>query len=451
MNDLTQPGVTQDTLTQLHELLASKSLDRARGLLSEMHPSEIADFLESLPGKSREKIWNLIEFDREGDVLTHLHDAVRTDLLERMQPQEVAAATKDLETDDVADIIQDLPVEIQDSVLLSMDEQNRVRLASVLSYPEDTAGGLMNTDVISVRADVSLDVVTRYLRRMENIPERTDNLMVVDRNNLYLGALRVIDILVGDPEQSVGDLMKKESCISADFSASEVAKVFEQRDLVSAAVVNDKGILLGRITVDDVVDVIQDEAEQTVRSMAGLGDDDMFAPIFTSTKRRAIWLGINLATAFLAAWVIGRFEDTIQQLVALAVLMPIVAGMGGVAGSQTLTIAIRGIALGQLGRSNARALMVKEISVGLLNGLMWACVVSVIVVFWFDDTSLGFIIGLAMIVNLLVAALAGAVIPLGLKHYGIDPAIAGGVILTTVTDVVGFMTFLGLASLYLVS
>ena len=451
MNDLTQPGVTQDTLTQLHELLASKSLDRARGLLSEMHPSEIADFLESLPGKSREKIWNLIEFDREGDVLTHLHDAVRTDLLERMQPQEVAAATKDLETDDVADIIQDLPVEIQDSVLLSMDEQNRVRLASILSYPEDTAGGLMNTDVISVRADVSLDVVTRYLRRMENIPERTDNLMVVDRNNLYLGALRVIDILVGDPEQSVGDLMKKESCISADFSASEVAKVFEQRDLVSAAVVNDKGILLGRITVDDVVDVIQDEAEQTVRSMAGLGDDDMFAPIFTSTKRRAIWLGINLATAFLAAWVIGRFEDTIQQLVALAVLMPIVAGMGGVAGSQTLTIAIRGIALGQLGRSNARALMVKEISVGLLNGLMWACVVSVIVVFWFKDVSLGFIIGLAMIVNLLVAALAGAVIPLGLKHYGIDPAIAGGVILTTVTDVVGFMTFLGLASLYLVS
>ena len=261
----------------------------------------------------------------------------------------------------------------------------------------------------------------------------------------------MIDILVGDPEQSVGDLMKKESCISADFFASEVAKVFEQRDLVSAAVVNDKGILLGRITVDDVVDVIQDEAEQTVRSMAGLGDDDMFAPIFTSTKRRAIWLGINLATAFLAAWVIGRFEDTIQQLVALAVLMPIVAGMGGVAGSQTLTIAIRGIALGQLGRSNARALMVKEISVGLLNGLMWACVASVIVVFWFDDTSLGFIIGLAMIVNLLVAALAGAVIPLGLKHYGIDPAIAGGVILTTVTDVVGFMTFLGLASLYLVS
>ena len=451
MNDLTQTGVSQNALTQLHELLASKSLDRVRKLLSEMHPSEVADFLESLPGKSREKIWNLIEFDMEGDVLTHLQDAVRTDLLERMQPQEVAAATKDLETDDVADIIQDLPAEIQDSVLLSMDVQNRVRLASVLSYPEDTAGGLMNTDVISVRADVSLDVVTRYLRRMEDIPERTDNLMVVDRENQYLGALSVIDILVGDPEESVGEAMIEEAGISTDLSANEVAKIFEQRDWISAAVIDAQGVLLGRITVDDVVDVIQDEAEQTVRSMAGLGDDDMFAPIFASTKRRAIWLGINLATAFLAAWVIGRFEDTIQQLVALAVLMPIVAGMGGVAGSQTLTIAIRGIALGQLGRRNARALMLKEIAVGLLNGLMWACVVSVIVVFWFDDTSLGFIIGLAMIINLIVAALAGATIPLGLKHYGIDPAIAGGVILTTVTDVVGFMTFLGLASLYLVS
>jgi len=309
----------------------------------------------------------------------------------------------------------------------------------------------MNTDVIPIRADVPLDVVIRYLRRVENIPQRTDNLMVVDRENQYLGVLPVIDILVSEPDESVGELMIEEAGISADLSANEVAKIFEQRDWISAAVIDEQGVLLGRITVDDVVDVIQEEAEQTVRSMAGLGDDDMFAPIITSTKRRAVWLGINLATAFLGAWVIGRFEDTIQQLVALAVLMPIVAGMGGVAGSQTLTIAIRGIALGQLGKSNARALMLKEISVGLLNGLMWASVVSVIVVFWFGNTLLGFIIGLAMMVNLLVAALAGAVIPLGLKHYGIDPAIAGGVLLTTVTDVVGFMTFLGLASIFLVS
>ena len=274
----------------------------------------------------------------------------------------------------------------------------------------------MNNDVIPIRADVTLDVVKRYLRRVENIPEKTDNLMVVDRENQYLGALSVIDILIGDPEASVGELMKEESGISADLSANEVAKVFEQRDLVSAAVVNGNGILLGRITVDDVVDVIQEEAEQTVRSMAGLGDDDMFAPIFTSTKRRAVWLGINLATAFLGAAVIGRFEDTIQQLVALAVLMPIVAGMGGVAGSQTLTIAIRGIAMGHLNKSNAMALMLKESAVGLLNGLMWAWVVSGIVVFWFDDTSLGFIIGLVMMINPIVAAFAGVVIPMGLKR-----------------------------------
>ncbi len=451
MSDLIQKSTTQDTFTELHELLASESFDRARSFLSEMHPSEIADFLESLPGKSRKKIWNLIEFDLEGDVLAHLQDSVRADLLEIMQPKEVVEVTKDLETDDVADIIQDLPEDIQNSVLLSMDKQNRERLTSVLAHSKDTAGGLMNTDVILVRADITLDVVIRYLRRMDNIPEKTDNLMVVDRNNQYLGVLIVMDILVGNSKQRVGELMKEEAGISANLSANEVVKVFERYDLVSAAVVNDESILLGRITVDDVVNVIQGEAEQTVRSMAGLSDDDMFAPVVTSIRHRAVWLGINMATAFLGAWVIGRFEDTIQQLVALAVLMPVVAGMGGVAGSQTLTIAIRGIALGQLGKSNIRALMLKEVSVGLLNGLIWACVVAAVVVFWFGDISLGFIIGLAMLVNLLVAALAGAVIPLCLKQYGVDPAIAGGVVLTTVTDVVGFMTFLGLASIFLVS
>jgi len=243
--------------------------------------------------------------------------------------------------------------------------------------------------------------------------------------------------------------MNEETGISANTPASDVAKMFEQRDLVSAAVVDGGGMLLGRITVDDVVDVIQEEAEYAVRVMAGLGEDDMFAPVITSTKRRALWLGINLATAFLAAWVIGRFEETIQQLVALAVLMPIVAGMGGIAGSQTLTIAIRGIALGQINRSNAKSLMYKECAVGILNGIMWACVVSVIVILWFQNLPLGIIIGLAMIINLIIAALAGALIPLGLKHFHIDPAIAGGVLLTTITDVVGFMTFLGLATIFL--
>jgi len=416
-----------------------------------MHPSVIADALEGLPGKSRETLWNLIDPEVEGDVLSELQDAVRAELLENMQPQEVAAATKDLAADDAVDIIQDLPEELQDTVLLSMDEQNRHRLASILSYPEDTAGGLMNTDVLPVRADVTLDVVMRYLRKLGEVPEKTDNLIVVDRDNKYIGVLALSDVLIKDPESSVGEVMNEETGISAITPTSDVAKMFEQRDLVSAAVVDGDGMLLGRITVDDVVDVIQEEAEYAVRAMAGLGEDDMFAPVITSTKRRALWLGINLATAFLAAWVIGRFEETIQQLVALAVLMPIVAGMGGIAGSQTLTIAIRGIALGQINRSNAKSLMYKECAVGILNGIMWACVVSVVVILWFQNLPLGIIIGLAMIINLIIAAFAGALIPLGLKHFHIDPAIAGGVLLTTITDVVGFMTFLGLATIFLLA
>ena len=332
-----------------------------------------------------------------------------------------------------------------------MDEQNLQRLSSILTYPEDTAGGLMNIDVVSVRADVSLDAVARYLRLLGEIPAKTDNLMVVDRNNNYLGVLPLTELLVRGPETTVGAWMEEEAYLSANTPKSEVAKLFEQRDLVSAAVIDDEGHLLGRITIDDVVDVIQEAAEQAVRSMAGLGEDDMFSPVFVTTKRRAIWLGINLITAFLAAWVIGRFEDTIQELVALAVLMPVVAGMGGIAGSQTLTIAIRGIALGQIVKTNIKPLLFKELTVGTINGVLWSCVVATIVILWFDNILLGIVIGVSMIINLVIAALAGASIPLVLKHFGIDPAIAGGVILTTVTDVVGFMTFLGLATIFLVA
>ncbi len=451
MSEKTQRDTALQAIDQIHQVLDAGELDKARELLGELHPSEIADVLEGLPSKQRETTWQLIEPALEGDVLAHVQDAVRSDLLEQMRPQEVAEVTQDLETDVATDILQDLPEDVIDSVLLAMDEQNRQRVASMLSYPEDTAGGLTNIDVVSVRADVSLDTVARYLRLLGQIPEKTDQLMVVDRDNHYLGVLALTEVLIRDPEEEVGAWMTETDGLSADTPASEVVRLFEQRDLVSAAVVDEDQRLLGRITVDDVVDVIQDEAEQTVRSMAGLGDDDMFAPVFTSARRRGIWLGINLTHAFLASWVIGRFEETIQQLVALAVLMPIVASMGGIAGSQTLTIAIRGIAVGQIARSNIRALFVKEIAVGILNGLMWACVVAVVVIVWFEDTSLGAIIGLAMIINLVVAAFAGAIIPLGLKHYGIDPAIAGGVILTTITDVVGFLTFLGLATLFLVS
>lgn len=444
-------SMQQDTLTRLHELLASDSEQQISDLLTETHPSEIADLLESLPNKYRDRVWKIASLDSRSLILKHLHDVVRNELLEQMQPQEVSAATEEMEADDAADIIQNLPGDVQDTVLFAMDKQNRLRLESVLSYPEDTAGGLMNTDIITIRADVSLDVVMRYLRRWDNIPQKTDNLMVVDRKNHYLGVLPVIDIVISTPQKKVADLMREETSISSDLSTGEVARLFEQRDLVSAAVVNDEKILLGRITVDDVVDVIQEEAEQTVRSLAGLGDDAIFATIVRSTKRRAIWLGVNLATAFLAAWVIGIFTETIQQLVALAVLMPVVASMGGVAGSQTLTITIRGIALGQLDKNNIGALIYKETMVTIFNGLLWASVICAVVILWFGNLGLGLIIGLATIINLMVAAIAGVTIPLMLKRQGIDPAIAGSVLLTTVTDVAGFLTFLGLASMLLVS
>jgi len=446
----TQETTEPSAVVSLHEALDQENVDLARDIVATLHPSEIADVIESRPSRERVEAWKLVDTELEGDVLSHMQDAVRAEFLENMQPAEVAEATRDLDADDIADILQDLPEDFADTVLLSMDEQNRERLSSVLTYPEDTAGGLMNIDIVSVRADVTLDTVARYLRLLGEIPENTNNLMVVDRDNHYLGVLALTELLVRGPETSVGEWMEEESYLSASTPKGEVAKLFEQRDLLSAAVVDEENHLLGRITVDDVVDVIQEEAEHVVRSMAGLGDDDMFAPVIASTKRRAVWLGINLLTAFLAAWVIGRFEDTIQELVALAVLMPIVAGMGGIAGSQTLTIAIRGIALGQIVKTNIKPLIIKELTVGILNGIIWSCVVAGIVVLWFDNSELGLIIGLAMIINLIVAALAGASIPMILKRYGIDPAIAGGVILTTVTDVVGFMTFLGLATIFLI-
>lgn len=451
MEETTQQEPALSAIDSLHEALDQEDIELARDVVATLHPSEIADVIESMPGDERDNVWALIDAELEGDVLSHMQDTVRTEFLEQMHPDRLANATRNLDADDVADILQDLPEEVADTVLRSMDEQNLHRLSSILTYAEDTAGGLMNIDVVSVRADVSLDTVARYIRLLGSIPEKTDNLMVVDRDNHYLGVLALTELLVRDPQSTVGVWMEEESYLSANTPKTEVAKLFEQRDLVSAAVIDEKGRLLGRITIDDVVDVIQEAAEHAVRSMAGLGEDDMFSPVLVTTKRRAIWLGINLLTAFLAAWVIGRFEDTIHELVALAVLMPVVAGMGGIAGSQTLTIAIRGIALGQIVRSNIKPLLKKELTVGILNGILWSCVVAGIVILWFDDPSLGLIIGVSMIINLVIAAFAGAMIPLILKRYGIDPAVAGGVILTTVTDVVGFMTFLGLATIFLIT
>jgi magnesium transporter len=341
---------------------------------------------------------------------------------------------------------------VTSEVLSSLDEQRRERLETALSYPEDSAGGLMNTDMVTVRPEVTLDVVLRYLRRRKDgLPEITDNLIVVSRQGRYLGVLYLTDLLTNDPDDSVAEVMTLDvQPIPADAKAREVANRFEQLDLVSAPVIDADGRVLGRVTVDDVMDVIREEADHQFLGHAGLSEgEDMFAPVLLSARRRAVWLGINLLTAFLAAWVIGLFEATIEQIVALAVLMPVVASMGGIAGTQTLTLAIRGIALGHLSAKNIRWLVSKEMAVAMLNGLLWAVVVAGIAWLWFGSSGIAAIIATAITLNVLAATLSGALLPLLLDRFGIDPALAGGVILTTVTDVVGFLSFLGLASLFL--
>ena len=434
------------------DLLVADSIDRIKFKLGKLHAAEIAHVLESLPQDQRDKLWNLLSPEMEGDVLTHVNDAVRRYLIRDTDTNELVAATQNLDADDLADILADLPQDVIEKLLQSMDEQDRRRLETVLSYADDSAGGLMNVDTITVRADITLDVVLRYLRFRRKIPKTTDHLYVVNREDVYQGTLALTDLLVHNPDTPVTEIINTDiEPILADMSAHDVAHLFERRDLVTAPVVNDDNQLLGRITIDDVVDVIRDEADHSLMSMAGLHEeDDMFAPVITSSRRRTVWLGINLLTAILASWVIGRFDTTIQQLVALAILMPIVASMGGIAGSQTLTLVIRGIAIGQVSRSNARRLISKELMVGALNGSLWAVVVAIVAILWFENTGLGIIIGIAMLLNLMVAALAGATIPLALHRVGIDPALAGGVVLTTVTDVIGFMMFLGMAALFLV-
>ncbi len=437
---------------EFSEALRSRAYGKALQLLSNMNSAEVAHLLESLPADERELAWDLVRTKLEGDVLVHVNDNLRAELIRKMEPHELVAATTGLETDDLADILPDMPDEVFNKVLRSMDEQNRLRLESALSYPEDSAGGLMNMDTITVRADITVDVVLRYLRRHKELPEHTDTLMVVDREGKFMGVVPLTTLLTSPPEATIDEIMQHDvEAIPADMPAHEVAKLFELHDWVSAPVVDDKGFLLGRITIDDVVDVIREEGEHSLMSMAGLHEEeDLFAPVIPSARRRALWLGINLMTAFLASWVIGLFDGTIQQLVALAVLMPIVASMGGIAGSQTMTLVIRGLALDQVGDHNARKLLLKETTVGLLNSLVWGLVIALVAWWWFNDTGLGAVIAAAMTINLLVAAVAGVVIPLLLRKLGADPALAGGVVLTTITDVVGFFSFLGLASLFLV-
>ena len=416
-----------------------------------MHPAETALLLESLPPAQRALVWELVGPGVQGDVLVELSEEVRSELLAEMQPHELVAATEGLAVDDLADLLAELPEAVTRQVLRSMDQQDRDRLSTVLAFPEDSAGGLMNTDTVTVRPDVPIEVVLRYLRMRGELPERTDCLFVVDRKDRYLGALPVARLLTVDPEHVVSSEMDPEVApILPETPAGEVARLFETHDLLSVAVVAEDGRLLGRITVDDVVDVVREQAEHPALAAAGLEDeDDVFAGVRKSARRRALWLGINLLTALLASWVVGLFEATIEKVVALAVLMPVVASMGGIAGTQTVTLIIRGIALGQVQPSNARWLFFKELSVGALNGLVWAAAVAVATWLWFGTWDVAAVIFVAIVINLVAAAIAGVLIPLTLKRMRIDPALAGGVILTTVTDIVGFAALLGLGALFL--
>lgn len=445
---------TEKAKAKLHSLnaaLESGALARVQRILnSDLAPADIAHLIESSPPKARKILWDLVGKELEGEVLQYLSEDLQAHFLSDLSAEELIDITSDLDADDVADILQQLPERVTQEVLDTMDHQDRARLEAVLGYPEDTAGGLMNTDTVTIRPDITLEVVMRYLRRHTSLPDMTDNLLVVNRSNEFIGILTINKLLVSDPQQTVREVMSTDGrVISATLPEIEVAKLFERHDLVSAPVIDADGKLIGRITIDDVVDVIRDTADHSLMSMAGLDEeDDTFAPALKTSRRRAIWLGINLMTALAASAVIGLFESTIEQVVALAVLMPIVASMGGIAGSQVLTLVIRGQAVGHLSSANFRWLFNREIIVAGINGVLWAVVIAGITYAWFRDPGISIIIGAAIIINLLVAAVTGAALPLILKARGIDPALAGGVVLTTVTDVVGFMSFLGLATLF---
>ncbi|RNF86527.1 magnesium transporter [Montanilutibacter psychrotolerans] len=442
---------TARQLRLLSDALDSGRLGPVKRLVNTLSPAEIGNLLESLPPGKRVVVWGLVDPEDDGEVLVHVGEEVRESLLADMDTDEIVAAVEDLDIDDLADLVEDLPDTVIDEVLKSMDRENRERLEQVLSYPEETAGRLMNPDVVTVRADTTIDVVLRYLRLRGELPEHTDHLYVVSRRHQYLGRIALAALLTHEPGTPINKLIDDEQpAIDVNETDNEVARKFSDHDWISAPVVDDNNILLGRITIDDVVDIIRGEAEHQALAAAGLDEEeDLFSPVRRAVKRRMMWLGINLGTAFLASSVVGRFEGTIEKIVALAVLMPIVAGMGGNAGTQVLALMIRGLALGQVGASNVRTLLWKELRVALLNGLTLGAVLGIVVWAWFHDPALSLVIGSALTINLIFAATAGVMVPLTLKRLGFDPALAGGVILTTVTDTMGFLAFLGLATLLL--
>jgi magnesium transporter len=438
-------------LAALRAALDEGAVRAAERMVNALHPAEIAQLLESLPPQRRELVWEMPDPERDGAVLVELADDVRMQLIRDMDPEELAAAAEGMEVDDLADLIADLPEKVTRQLMHNMGQQDRERLSRVLSWPEDSAGGLMSTDTVSVRSDVSIEVVQRYLRMRGELPERTDRLFVVDRGDRFLGTVTLASLLTDDPDLMVGACLDPDAPrIAPDLPASEVSQLFRDRDLVTAPVVDDGGVLLGRITVDDVVDVITEEAAHEVMAGAGLRDEeDVFAPVVPATRRRMLWLGINLLTAILAALVVQRFVGTIEKIAALAVLMPIVASMGGIAGTQTVTLIIRAMALGQVQWRDARWLLLREMGVSMLAGIAISVFLAIITVAWLGTWMIAVVIVLAMVINLLTAAIVGVMVPLTLRRLNIDPALSAGVILTTITDCIGFATQLGLGALLL--
>ena len=437
---------------KIFEILSKKSEDKfiqIQRILSKMDSHEIAHCLESTPSEQRKVIWSIIDKSNEADVLSELGEEIQQDLFDEISNEELLDLVQNLELDEMVDILQNLPQQRISFLLSKMTKIDRERVEMVLEYPEDSAGGLLNNDIISVQKDSTLNLVLEYLRSIGDIPENTDKLFVVSKNNNFIGELKISKIISSNPELKVSDVMNdKPHSFMVNESDKEVSKFFEQNDLISAAVVNHKNELIGRITIDDVVDVIIEDADQNFLSMAGIAEDT-FSPPARAARRRIVWLGLNLITAFVAALAINIFQDAIDKIVYLAVLMPIVASMGGVAATQTLTIVLRGLTLEQISSSNLGWLFKRELAVAILNGIILSLIISLVTYVWFNELILSTLIAAAMIINLLSSVVAGVFVPIILRRLNQDPAIAGSVIVTTVTDVVGFVSFLGLATIFL--
>jgi magnesium transporter len=415
-----------------------------------MSSPEIAHALESSPPKQRELLFSLLETNEEGDVLADLGEEIQQDLLSNISNEELTEAVKELELDEIVDILQNLPKERMNYILSKMSLRDRQRIELGLTYPDNTAGGLLNTDVISVRPSHSIEVVISYLRGQEELPENTDKIFVVNKDDQYVGELSISKIITSESTMTVREIMETDVIpLLVEQDDKEVAIIFERNDLISSAVIDQSGKLLGRITIDDVVDVIREDADQNFLGMAGVAEDT-FAPPGRAAKSRVFWLSMNLLTAFIASMTINLFQDVLEQIVYLAILMPIVASMGGVAATQTLTIVLRGLTLEQINSSNLRWLLKREFAVSILNGIVLSILVGCATYFWFGEIVLAVLISCALIINLISSVIAGVFVPLILRRLKQDPAIAGSVVVTTVTDVVGFLSFLGLATIFLI-